>query len=576
MCSIPQKFFQVCRFCLVSIEENDVLTHGIFGGSGVQKNMFTDCSCLSNRKNMCDHRTDDSTSCNYGGTIKQRKVTNKPVISSTPSIYSFSPKKYDDSHGSQKQNLSQSNLKEICEDTDFMTQTARFKETPDIDDSSPSIVIQILSCLSLEVSPSDQLPNLVCCECRSNLWRLWKFRNMAQEADAVLHDFLTYCKSSNKNLSEIEIHFNNIITASWNKSASEKMAASALTELCNMSKKDTYYIETDQYSNREKELLRNSPSETVEKCDRKEKSQVDGQFLQQNDVCDYSSIGTNRNLKQQMETAAVLMDISKNVLSPQCSKPKSPSFSPKLCSSIKNSVIPNDHSVDTKLPAVRSSEMEQCSSFLGDLSSHSKRLDLCKNDDDLICIKKSKNKHSTKKIQNFQTETGVTSEGRERKSPDSITSEELGTDAATTQLWQALAHSAANQIEAREPSQLLHILNRSFVFPADSSLTTEDQLTEEPIALIKCTKGFTNKNGSHKDMSCTNCGTVTTTIWRRSVRGDIVCNACGLYFKLHGVNRPHSMRRDTIHTRRRRPKDGEKSEKERRLKFPSEAFNTLL
>ncbi|XP_050308340.1 LOW QUALITY PROTEIN: uncharacterized protein LOC126744826 [Anthonomus grandis grandis] len=56
------------------------------------------------------------------------------------------------------------------------------------------------------------------------------------------------------------------------------------------------------------------------------------------------------------------------------------------------------------------------------------------------------------------------------------------------------------------------------------------------------------------DISCTNCRTQTTTIWRRNVRGEMVCNACGLYFKLHGVDRPLTMRRDTIHTRRRRPK----------------------
>lgn len=68
---------------------------------------------------------------------------------------------------------------------------------------------------------------------------------------------------------------------------------------------------------------------------------------------------------------------------------------------------------------------------------------------------------------------------------------------------------------------------------------------------------------NQKDMSCTNCGTLTTTIWRRNVRGEMVCNACGLYFKLHGVNRPHSMRRDTIHTRRRRPK-GDKSGRRRK------------
>ncbi|XP_034243518.1 uncharacterized protein LOC117646584 [Thrips palmi] len=64
------------------------------------------------------------------------------------------------------------------------------------------------------------------------------------------------------------------------------------------------------------------------------------------------------------------------------------------------------------------------------------------------------------------------------------------------------------------------------------------------------------------DLSCTNCGTMTTTIWRRNPLGEMVCNACGLYYKLHGVNRPVTMRRDTIHTRRRRPK-GEKSPRHR-------------
>lgn len=56
------------------------------------------------------------------------------------------------------------------------------------------------------------------------------------------------------------------------------------------------------------------------------------------------------------------------------------------------------------------------------------------------------------------------------------------------------------------------------------------------------------------DLACSNCGTRTTTIWRRNPLGEMVCNACGLYYKLHNVNRPATMRRDTIHTRRRRPK----------------------
>ncbi|XP_030330160.1 erythroid transcription factor [Strigops habroptila] len=51
---------------------------------------------------------------------------------------------------------------------------------------------------------------------------------------------------------------------------------------------------------------------------------------------------------------------------------------------------------------------------------------------------------------------------------------------------------------------------------------------------------------------CSNCQTSTTTLWRRSPRGDPVCNACGLYYKLHRVNRPLAMRKDGIQTRNRK------------------------
>ncbi|KAL8164241.1 UNVERIFIED_CONTAM: hypothetical protein K2H54_048097 [Gekko kuhli] len=51
---------------------------------------------------------------------------------------------------------------------------------------------------------------------------------------------------------------------------------------------------------------------------------------------------------------------------------------------------------------------------------------------------------------------------------------------------------------------------------------------------------------------CSNCQTTTTTLWRRNVNGDPVCNACGLYFKLHNVNRPLAMRKDGIQTRNRK------------------------
>uniref|UniRef100_A0A0A9WJ18 GATA-binding factor A n=2 Tax=Lygus hesperus TaxID=30085 RepID=A0A0A9WJ18_LYGHE len=63
-----------------------------------------------------------------------------------------------------------------------------------------------------------------------------------------------------------------------------------------------------------------------------------------------------------------------------------------------------------------------------------------------------------------------------------------------------------------------------------------------------------NRVPKRVQVACSNCGTRTTTIWRRNPNGEMVCNACGLYYKLHNVNRPATMRRDTIHTRRRRPK----------------------
>jgi hypothetical protein len=34
---------------------------------------------------------------------------------------------------------------------------------------------------------------------------------------------------------------------------------------------------------------------------------------------------------------------------------------------------------------------------------------------------------------------------------------------------------------------------------------------------------------------CTNCGTTKTTAWRRNSDGKLVCNACGLYYRLHKV-----------------------------------------
>lgn len=52
-------------------------------------------------------------------------------------------------------------------------------------------------------------------------------------------------------------------------------------------------------------------------------------------------------------------------------------------------------------------------------------------------------------------------------------------------------------------------------------------------------------------LSCANCNTTTTPLWRRDEQGNTICNACGLYFKLHNVHRPVTMKRSTIKRRKR-------------------------
>ncbi|CAD6189263.1 unnamed protein product [Caenorhabditis auriculariae] len=59
-----------------------------------------------------------------------------------------------------------------------------------------------------------------------------------------------------------------------------------------------------------------------------------------------------------------------------------------------------------------------------------------------------------------------------------------------------------------------------------------------------------------QDLICSNCNGTNTTLWRRTANGEPVCNACGLYYKLHNVQRPPTMKKEgALQTRKRKQKN---------------------
>jgi hypothetical protein len=87
---------------------------------------------------------------------------------------------------------------------------------------------------------------------------------------------------------------------------------------------------------------------------------------------------------------------------------------------------------------------------------------------------------------------------------------------------------------------------------SERSLTKNHEMTyviiEDPSPAPAITFSINTK------LSCANCFTTTTSTWRKDSLGYPVCNACGLYFRVHQKKRPAEWAREGIMKRKRNNK----------------------
>lgn len=91
-------------------------------------------------------------------------------------------------------------------------------------------------------------------------------------------------------------------------------------------------------------------------------------------------------------------------------------------------------------------------------------------------------------------------------------------------------------------------------FGTSTSKTSTGSGSSDSTSALKSSAKKSASASKRSGMQCINCQTTQTTLWRRNANGEPVCNACGLYFKLHKTLRPVSMKKEGIQTRKRKEK----------------------
>ncbi|KAK4521944.1 uncharacterized protein ATC70_004483 [Mucor velutinosus] len=168
---------------------------------------------------------------------------------------------------------------------------------------------------------------------------------------------------------------------------------------------------------------------------------------------------------------------------------------------------------------------------------------------------------SAKKKYHASTPTSTTSNPSSSLS-SSVTTDEKppvcsNCDATSTPLWRRsaddkiLCNACGLYLKLHNAPRPKHLKPTTGTRKHESNDPMEDVTTDEQ-------KDDTEKQMQQQQLQstdsqtvCSNCGTVKTPLWRRDIEGAPLCNACGLYLKLHNEKRPLSMKTDVIKKRQR-------------------------
>ncbi|KAJ1558279.1 putative electron transfer flavoprotein subunit [Nowakowskiella sp. JEL0078] len=97
-----------------------------------------------------------------------------------------------------------------------------------------------------------------------------------------------------------------------------------------------------------------------------------------------------------------------------------------------------------------------------------------------------------------------------------------------------------------QSTQMSYSSHPSIAIPANSPILNQ-VISEAPPIDAK----LPEQTGDKPVLHCVNCDTTSTPLWRRDERGNTICNACGLYFRLHNTHRPTNLEVPSLKRRKR-------------------------